>query len=72
MQARGYTLAELFASYHVGPVQLSLTVDNLFDVLNEAQFATTSRLHHEPAQITELNYTPGPPRSIQLGAAVRF
>jgi hypothetical protein len=54
-------------------VTLSLTVDNLFDAAwNEAQFATTSRLRGEPAGVTELNFTPGAPRAIQLGIQTRF
>jgi hypothetical protein len=43
-------------------------MDNLLDATwNEAQCATTSRLRGEPSRIPELNFTPGAPRSVQLG-----
>lgn len=64
---------ELFASYRLGSAEILLAVDNLFDVgWNEAQFATTSRLRGEPDPVTELHFTPGAGRSIQLGAGYRF
>ncbi|MGH7579140.1 MAG: TonB-dependent receptor, partial [Gemmatimonadales bacterium] len=73
IRALGATLAEVFAGYRVGGVDLVLAVDNLFDVdWNEAQFATTSRLRDEPAEVTELHFTPGSRRSVQLGAEYRF
>ena len=54
-------------------MQLAVTLDNLLDaVWNEAQFATTSCLPGEPAPVTELNFTPGGPRSIQVGLDYRF
>jgi len=71
--ARGYTIVELFATWRIARVQLAVTLDNLLDaVWNEAQFATTSRLPGEPAPVTELNFTPGGPRSIQVGLDYRF
>jgi hypothetical protein len=73
IRALGSTLVELIASYRLGSAEILLAVDNLFDVdWNEAQFATTSRLHDEPAPVTELHFTPGAGRSIQLGAGYRF
>ena len=73
IRALGATLAEVFAGYQVGGVSLVLTVDNLFDVdWNEAQFATTSRLQDEPAAVTELHFTPGAGRRVELGAEYRF
>jgi outer membrane receptor protein involved in Fe transport len=73
IRALGSTLVETFASYRMGGVEIVLAVDNLFDVdWNEAQFATTSRLRDEPAPVTELHFTPGARRSIQLGAGYRF
>ena len=66
--ARGYTVVELFGTWRIARVQLVATVDNLLNtVWNEAQFATASRLENEPAPVTELNFTPGAPRMIQLG-----
>jgi TonB dependent receptor/TonB-dependent Receptor Plug Domain len=73
IRALGSTLVEVFASYRVGGAEVLLAVDNLFDVdWNEAQFATTSRLRDEPAPVTELHFTPGARRSIQLGVGYRF
>jgi hypothetical protein len=73
VRARGYTLAEAFATWVVGRVALTTAVDNLFDATwNEAQFATTSRLRGEAAPVTELHFTPGAPRSVQIGAEYRF
>jgi len=71
--ARGYTIVELFASWRISRAQLAVTLDNLLNtVWNEAQFATTSRLQGEPAPVTELNFTPGAPRTIQVGLDYRF
>jgi hypothetical protein len=71
--ARGYTIVELFGTWQISRVRLIVTVDNLLDTAwNEAQFATTSRLQGEPAPVTELNFTPGAPRTIQVGLDYRF
>jgi len=71
--ARGYSVVELFATWQLSRVQLFAAVDNLFNaVWNEAQFATTSRLPGELAPVTELNFTPGAPRTIQVGLDYRF
>src|SRR5207249_105598 len=71
--ARGYSVVELFATWQLSRVQLFAAVDNLFNaVWNEAQFATTSRLPGELAPVTELNCTPGAPRTIQVGLDYRF
>ena len=71
--ARGYTIVELFGTAQISRVQLVVTVDNLLNVVwNEAQFATTSRLQNERAPVTDLNFTPGAPSTIQLGLDYRF
>lgn len=73
IRALGSTLVELYAGYRMGEVEIALAVDNAFGVdWNEAQFATTSRLRDEPAPVTELHFTPGARRSVQLGAGYRF
>jgi hypothetical protein len=73
VRAAGYTIWELFAGFELGRARFSLAVDNLFGASwNEAQFATTSRLRGESTPVTELNYTPGAPRSLQLGVTYRF
>ncbi len=71
--ARGYLVWESFASWRVSRFEVVFTVDNLFNARwNEAQFATTSRLRDEPAPVTELHFTPGAPRGVQLGVEYRF
>ena len=73
IQALGASLVELFARWSAGPFSLAASIENLFDVdWNEAQFATTSRLRGEPQAVTELHYTPGAPRSLNLGVEWRF
>ena len=73
MRALGHTLWEMFGAWRLGPTRIVGTIDNLFNVeWNEAQFATTSRLRHEPAPATELHYTPGSPRTFSLGIEWRF
>ncbi|MBX6331893.1 MAG: TonB-dependent receptor [Gemmatimonadaceae bacterium] len=73
VRAHGYTIWELFASYRLAQLRLYGAVDNLFDTAwNEAQFATTSRLPGEPAPVTELHFTPGSPRTLQMGIEYRF
>jgi outer membrane receptor protein involved in Fe transport len=68
VRAEGHTVFELFGRWSLGRVDLLLAVDNLFDVeWNEAQFATTSRLRDEVSSITELHFTPGPGRAVQVG-----
>ena len=71
--ARGYTVWELFARWHLGHAAITLSIDNVFDrPWNEAQFATTSRLRGEAADVTELHFTPGNPRTIGLGVEWAF
>ena len=71
--ANGHTVWELFGGWGVGATRAFFSIDNLFGVeWNEAQFATTSRLRGEPAGVTELHFTPGAPRTIQVGIEYRF
>jgi outer membrane receptor protein involved in Fe transport len=73
VRARGYMLGEIFGNYAIGRARLVATIDNVLDVRwNEAQFATTSRLRGERTAVTELHFTPGAPRSVQLGVEYRF
>ncbi len=73
IRARGYTVAELFGAYEVGAARIFGSVDNLFGARwNEAQFVTTSRLQAEPEPVTELHFTPGARRGVQLGVGYRF
>jgi len=72
--ALGYTVTQLFASWAIDRGQVFASVDNLFNVeWNEAQFATTSRLAGEPnGGYTDLNFTPGSPRSFLAGVRYFF
>jgi hypothetical protein len=71
--ARGYTVWELFASWRTGRATVFGAIDNLFDAAwNEAQFATTSRLRGEVGETTELHFTPGAPRGVQVGVEYAF
>ncbi|HUF34856.1 MAG TPA: TonB-dependent receptor [Gemmatimonadales bacterium] len=73
VQARRSTVVELFGRWSLSRLGLLLAVDNLFDVeWNEAQFATTSRLRDEASPRTELHFTPGPGRSLQVGIDYGF
>jgi outer membrane receptor protein involved in Fe transport len=64
---------EVFGRWALSRVELVAAVDNLFDVeWNEAQFATTSRLQDEPSPVTELHFTPGPGRGLQVGVEYGF
>ena len=77
--ARGYTLYDFGARYRYklgGRTFLDAFV-NIENILNvdwrEAQFSTTSRLRGEPPQgVTDINYTPGNPRTVVGGLALRF
>jgi len=77
--ARGYTLYEAGARYRYklrGTTYLDAFV-NIENILNidwrEAQFYNTSRLRGEPVQgVNDINYTPGNPRTVMGGLALRF
>ena len=71
--ALGYSILDLSASCTLGSVDLFVNIENLLDAeWNEAQFDTESRLRNETEAVSELHYTPGTPRSIRGGVAVRF
>ncbi len=71
--AVGYTLVDLSTTWSLGSVELSLIVENVWDSKwKEAQFDTESRLEGEAEPISEIHFTPGTPRSIRAGAAIRF
>jgi len=73
VRALSHTVVGLFSRWQVSRFDLVASVDNLFDVdWNEAQFATTSRLRNESEAVTELHFTPGARRSIQVGVEYRF
>ena len=77
--ARGYTLYDFGARYRykLGASTFLDAFVNIENILNvdwrEAQFSTTSRLRGEPPQgVTDINYTPGNPRTVLGGLALRF
>ena len=78
-RARGYTLYDFGARYRYklgGKAAIDAFV-NIENVLNidwrDAQFYNTSRLRGEPVQgVNDINYTPGNPRTVVGGLAVRF
>jgi outer membrane receptor protein involved in Fe transport len=77
--ARGYTLLDLGLRYR-HRITDQFTADafvNIENVANvnwrEAQFFNTSRLHNEPADgVPDIVYTPGNPRTVMGGIALRF
>jgi outer membrane receptor protein involved in Fe transport len=77
--ARGYTLYEAGARYRykLGGntfIDAFVNIENLLNIDGrEAQFYNTSRLRGEPAQgVNDINYTPGNPRTVMGGLAIRF
>jgi len=72
--ARGYTLFDLTARYRHKRLEAFVSVENLFNVdWREAQFFFTSRLRGEPAEgVDDIHFTPGTPRMILGGLALRF
>ncbi|MEY5049380.1 MAG: putative tonB-dependent receptor [Bacteroidota bacterium] len=73
IEAKGYFITDLVASYKVKKIQLGVTIENLLNkTWNEAQFATESKLKTESAPITELHYTPGTPFNIRVNVSYNF
>lgn len=73
VRTKGYSIVDFSASCRIGQVDLFVNVENALDaVWNEAQFDTESRLPGEAEPVSELHFTPGTPRSIRGGIALRF
>ena len=71
--AKGYFLLDGSLNYTQPKYEIGVALENLLNVRwKEAQFATTSRLMGEPAEITELNFTPGTPFFARLKFALFF
>lgn len=71
--AEGYTIVNLSMGYRFGSIKLLAAVENLFDSdWNEAQFDTESRLFNETNSVSEIHFTPGNPRNVQLGVSYHF
>ncbi|MEM7040729.1 MAG: TonB-dependent receptor, partial [Bacteroidota bacterium] len=73
LTAEGYFLLDATLSYTFRRVQLSLAATNLLNAeWNAAQFETTSRLRHETAPVTEVHFTPGSPRALNLSLSLQL
>ena len=60
--AKGYFVTDAAINYTKKKWEAGLAIQNLFDVQwKETQFDTESRLHNEPAPISEIHFTPGTP-----------
>jgi len=70
----GYMLFDFTARYRYKWLEAFLSIENLTNTeYREAQFFFTSRLAGEPASgVPDIHYTPGNPRSVLGGLAVRF
>jgi hypothetical protein len=71
---RGYTLFNWTARYRYKAIGAFASIENLANgEWREAQFFFTSRLGGEPAEgVPDVHYTPGTPRTVLGGLAVRF
>jgi TonB-dependent Receptor Plug Domain len=72
--ARGYLLFDWTARYRYKWLEAFVSIENLANTeYREAQFFFTSRLPGEPATgVPDIHYTPGNPRTVFGGLAVRF
>jgi hypothetical protein len=72
--ARGYLLFDFTARYRYKWLEAFVSIENLANTeYREAQFFFTSRLAGEPAGgVPDIHYTPGNPRTVLGGLAVRF
>ncbi len=71
--AKGYTLIDASINYTKSKYEIGFALENLLNVKwNEAQFATTSKLKSEAAEVTELNFTPGTPFFARVKFAIFF
>jgi hypothetical protein len=77
--ARGYALLDLGLRYRYHmtdkvAVDAFVTIENVASTnWREAQFFNTSRLRGEPAEgVPDIVYTPGNPRTVLGGLALRF
>lgn len=71
--ALGYTLLNARIGYNFGKVKVYANLENLTNTdWNEAQFDTESRLKNEPSPVSEINFTPGNPFNVKIGAIMHF
>lgn len=73
VQAKGYFVSDFSLNYTKRNIEIGAAIENLFNTKwNEAQFETTSRLKDEPAEVTELHFTPGIPFFAKLRVSIFF
>jgi outer membrane receptor protein involved in Fe transport len=71
--AKGYFINDVVLNYTRPRYELSITVQNIFNVRwKETQFDTESRLKDEPQPVSEIHFTPGTPLFIKMGVSVNF
>lgn len=71
--AKGYFVTDAYLNYARRNYEVSLSVQNLFDVRwKETQFDTESRLYNEAAPVSEIHFTPGTPFFAKLSFAYSF
>jgi outer membrane receptor for monomeric catechols len=72
--AKGYTLFNWTTRYRYRDLEAFVSIENLTNTnWREAQFSFTSRLPGEPAGgVSDVHFTPGNPRSVLGGVAIRF
>jgi outer membrane receptor protein involved in Fe transport len=69
--AEGFTVVDAQVGHRLGPVELSVDVQNLFNAeWREVQFASETQLKNEPAPVEEIHFVPGWPFTIMGRAAV--
>ena len=73
VQADGYFITDILISYKSKRFEFNVSIENIFDnEWREAQFDTESRLKFEPYPVSEIHYTPGPPRFLKAGFSINF
>ena len=71
--AKGYTVIDGNIGHQWNNLDLSINVQNLFDVeWNETQFATESRLKDELNAVEEIHFTPGTPFFLKGSLTYKF
>jgi outer membrane receptor protein involved in Fe transport len=71
--ATGFAIASASMGYRFSPARVYVLIENILgNEWNEAQFDTESRLKGEPFPVSEIHFTPGVPRNIQVGISVEF
>jgi len=71
--AKGYFVTDAFINYVKKKYEVSLSIQNLFNVKwKETQFDTESRLQNESTPVSEIHFTPGTPFFLKAGFTYFF